>query len=64
MKNTTELRKELDYVWKSLKEGKITVKEAKALVATSNSFLKSAQLEMEHSKMINSEQEIKFLKTV
>lgn len=63
MKNTTELRQGLDYVWESLKEGKMTVKEAKAMIAASNSYLKSAQLEMEHSKMTNDERLISFLKT-
>jgi len=63
MKNVNELRNELSNVFNQLKSNEIDIQQAKTIVATSNSMLKSAQLEMEHSKMIGSSQTIKFLKT-
>ena len=63
MKNTTELRQELEILYTDLKTNKIDVKKAKIMVTASNSMLKSASLEMEHSKMIKDRREIKFLST-
>ncbi len=63
MKNVTQLRDELSEVFESLKRTEIDVQQAKAMVATTNSMLKSAQLEMEHSKMTGSSKSIKFLQT-
>ncbi len=63
MKNVTELRKELTVVFSDLKKNKLDVQQAKAIVSTSNAILKSAQLEMEHSKMIGDKRGIEFLET-
>jgi hypothetical protein len=63
MKNVSEMRVELSEIFEGLKKNDLDVKQAKAMVAATNSMLKSALLEMEHSKMIGSSKEIKFLKT-
>ena len=63
MDNVSKLREERAIVFEQLKNDELNVQQAKAIVATSNAMLKSAQLEMEHSKMIGSSKEIKFLKT-
>ncbi len=63
MKNVNELRIELSNVFNQLKNNEIEIQQAKTIVATSNAMLKSAQLEMEHSKMIGSSQVIEFLKS-
>ena len=63
MKNTTELRDSLTGVFADLRNETLEVQRAKALIATSNSMLKSLQLEMEHSKMIGSKKAIKFART-
>jgi len=63
MENVTKLRKELSSVFEQLKNGELDIQQAKAIVSTSNAMLKSAQLEMEHSRMTNSSKEISFLKT-
>ena len=63
MKNTEELRQSLALVFNKLMDDDLDVQQAKAIVATSNSILKSAQLEMEYSKKTGSDKEIKFLKT-
>lgn len=63
MKNVKELRNELVELFSLVKEGKMDVGQGKTLVATSNSMLKSAQLELEHSKLIGKTKVIKFLET-
>ena len=63
MKNTTELREELINVLNELRNNKIDVQTAKTIVGTSNAMLKSAALEMEHSRMTGEKTPIKFLKT-
>jgi transposase-like protein len=63
MKNTKELRSQLSELFTEVKEKAIDPKIANALVKVSNSMLKSASLEMEHSKMTKSNKEIEFLKT-
>jgi len=63
MQNVSKLRDELSIVFEQLKDNKLDIQQAKAIVATSNSMLKSAQLEMEHSKMTGSSKVIDFLKT-
>tara|TARA_R110000851_G_C12817022_1_gene539118 strand:- start:40 stop:234 length:195 start_codon:yes stop_codon:yes gene_type:complete len=63
MKNVSKLRDELSIVFEQLKDNKLDIQQAKAIVAASNSMLKSAQLEMEHSKMTGSSKTIEFLKT-
>lgn len=63
MRNAKELREELVNVFKGVKEGTIEVSQGKTLVATSNAMLKSAQLELEHSKMVGKKKVIKFLET-
>lgn len=63
MKNVSKLRIELSKVFEQLKNNELDIQQAKAIVATSNSMLKSAQLEMEHSKMTGSAKSIGFLRT-
>ena len=63
MKNVSKLRTELSKVFEALKNNDIDIQQAKTIVATSNAMLKSAQLEMEHAKMIGEEKNIKFLET-
>lgn len=63
MKNVKELRNELVNVFNSVKEGKMDVSQGKTLVATSNAMLKSAQLELEHSKLTGTKKIITFLET-
>ena len=63
MKNVSNLRNELSKVFEQLKKNELDIQQAKAIVATSNAMLKSAQLEMEHSKMTGSAKEIDFLST-
>lgn len=63
MKNAKTLRDELSGIFEKLKRGELDIQQAKAIVATSNAILKSAQLEMEHSKMTGSAKSIEFLKT-
>lgn len=63
MKNVKQLRDELVNVFESVRDGKMDVSQGKTLVATSNSMLKSAQLELEHSKLVGIKKEISFLKT-
>lgn len=63
MENTTKLRNELKIVFEDLKSKKIDVQSAKTIVGVSNAMLKSAALEMEHSRMTGQKREIAFLKT-
>lgn len=63
MKNVEKLRKELTKVFNDVKTGEMDVAQGKTLVATSNAMLKSAQLELEHSKLTNSVKKIDFLTT-
>jgi len=63
MKNVSNLRTELSKVFDQLKKNELDIQQAKAIVATSNAMLKSAQLEMEHSKMTGSAKSIEFLST-
>lgn len=63
MKNVKELRDELVKVFYDVKEGRCEVSSGKTLVATSNAMLKSAQLELEHSKLVGKKKIIKFLET-
>lgn len=63
MKNVSNLREELSKVFEKLKNNDLDIQQAKAIVATSNAMLKSAQLEMEHSKMTGSAKSINFLST-
>ena len=63
MKNVKELRDELVSVFNAVKEGKMDVGQGKTLVATSNAMLKSAQLELEHQKLVGKTKTIEFLET-
>lgn len=63
MRNAKELRDELVIVFQGVKDGSIEVGQGKTLVATSNAMLKSAQLELEHSKLTGKTKIIKFLET-
>lgn len=63
MKNVKELRDELVKVFYQVKAGEIEVSSGKTLVATSNAMLKSAQLELEHAKLVGKKKIIKFLET-
>ena len=63
MKNVKQLRDELVLVFNGVKNGDIDTTQGKTLVAASNSMLKSAQLELEHAKLIGKTKVITFLKT-
>lgn len=63
MKNVKKLREELVKVFNGVRDGDIDTTQGKTLVATSNAMLKSAQLELEHSKLTGSVKNIKFLET-
>jgi Na+-transporting NADH:ubiquinone oxidoreductase subunit NqrC len=63
MKNTTELRQELVEVFTKLKTRKIDTGAAKAMVAISNSILKSAGVEADYNKFLGQKDAIEFLKT-
>ena len=63
MKNTTELRNELLNVFKDLKNRKIDVSSAKAMVGISNSILKTATSEADYNKFLGEKTQIEFLKT-
>lgn len=63
MKNVKELRDELVKVFEDVKSGATEVGQGKTLVATANAMLKSAQLELEHSKLVGKTKVIKFLET-
>ncbi len=63
MKNVKVLRDELVNVFHAVKVGEMEVGQGKTLVATSNAMLKSAQLELEHSKFVGTIKKIKFLET-
>jgi multidrug resistance efflux pump len=63
MKNVSKLRSELSKVFEQLKNSELDIQQAKAIVATSNAMLKSAQLELEHSKMTGQGKAIEFLTT-
>lgn len=63
MKNVKELRDALVDVFDKVKNGEMDTAQGKTLVATSNAMLKSAQLELEHSKLIGKTKVIKFLET-
>lgn len=63
MKNVKALRDELVNVFNDVKSGKMDVGQGKTLVATSNAMLKSAQLELEHAKLVGKKKVIKFLET-
>ncbi len=63
MKNVKQLRDALVDVFEKVKNGEMDTAQGKTLVATSNAMLKSAQLELEHAKLIGKTKEITFLKT-
>lgn len=63
MKNVKQVRNELEKVFVAIKDGKIDNSTGKNLVAATNAMLKSAQLELEHSKLVGSIKKIKFLET-
>lgn len=63
MKNVKAVRDELVKVFNGVKSGEIKNTEGKTLVAATNAMLKSAQLELEHSKLVGSIKKIKFLET-
>jgi len=63
MKNVQKLRNELVKVFNGVKDGSIDTTQGKTLVATSNAMLKSAQLELEHSKLTGEIKKIDFLRT-
>ena len=63
MKNVKAVRDELVKVFDGVKAGEIDNNHGKTLVAATNAMLKSAQLELEHSKLVGSLKKIKFLET-
>jgi len=62
MKNVIELRSKLSKLFDALEDNKIDVQVAKNMIATSNALLKSAQLQMEHSKFRGIDKSVDFLK--
>lgn len=63
MKNVKQLRDALVDVFEKVKAGEMDTAQGKTLVATSNAMLKSAQLELEHQKLVGKTKNIKFLET-
>lgn len=63
MRNVKELRDELVKVFEKVSSGEMDTSQGKTLVATSNAMLKSAQLELEHTKLTGKTKVIKFLET-
>lgn len=63
MENTSDLRGEMVKVFKDLKNRKIDTKAAKAMVAVSNSIIKSASIEADYNKFLGEKTPIEFLKT-
>lgn len=63
MKNVRQLRDALVDVFDKVKTGQMDTAQGKTLVATSNAMLKSAQLELEQSKLVGKTKTIKFLET-
>ena len=61
MKNANDLRDNLSTLWDEVKNDQVDIQKAKALVATSNSMLKSAQLQMEQTKMTGENKKLSFL---
>ena len=62
MKNITELRNELSELYKNVKANKIDLPHAKALVATSNSIIKTVKTELEYNKFTgNKKKKISFI---
>ncbi len=62
MNHVRDLRKNMVDVFQDVKNDKMEVSKAKALVATSNMIVKTAKLELDHAKFSGSKKEIKFLK--
>lgn len=50
-------------VFEKVSSGEMDTSQGKTLVATSNAMLKSAQLELEHTKLTGKTKVIKFLET-
>lgn len=63
MKNVKQLRDKLVDVFKKVESGEMDTTQGKTLVATSNAMLKSAQLELEHTKLLGGKKRIDFLET-
>lgn len=63
MKNIKELRDEMVSLFNSVKEDNMDVDKGKVLVSAGNTIIKSAALELEHSKFTGNKKQINFLKT-
>ena len=61
MRNVTELREELVNAYSDLKNKKLDVQTVKALVAISNSMLKSSSQELDYNKFLGKRTKINFL---
>ena len=64
MKNTSELRDEMVQLVSDLREKKVDVQTAKAIVGSTNLVLKSASLELDQNKYLGIRKPIDFLTTV
>jgi len=63
MKNTSELRDEMVQLVSDLREKKVDVQTAKAIVASTSIMLKSTSLELEQNKYLGIRKPIEFLMT-
>ena len=63
MKNTTELRKEMEKLFEKVKNNEIDTTVTKRLVSISNVMLRSASLELEQNKLLKEKAIVEFLKT-
>jgi hypothetical protein len=63
MENIKDVREALIDVFKNLKDKRIEIDQAKALVTTANSIIHTAMVQLEHSKFTNNDAEIPFLAT-
>ena len=63
MKNTTDLRDELIRAYDELKNRKIDIATAKAMIGFSNAMMKTVSQEAEYHKMTKSKNPIEFLVT-
>ena len=63
MKNVKELRDELVSIFEDVKCDRLDLEKAKVLVSASNSMIRGAGLELEHSKFTSNKNTIEFLNT-
>jgi hypothetical protein len=63
MKNVKELRDNLIDLYSNVRDENIDIEKAKVMVSAGNSIIKSAAIELEHSKFTGKKKQIDFLKT-